>query len=152
MTAFGGFMRKTFFIFSAAILCVALSVAQDAAPRHFDGDSWWNYVKVLADDKMEGRDTGSAGEKKAQAYIVEQLKTDGLEPAGTNGFYQPVKFVSRQIVEKDSSLALVRDGKTEPVTLGDDAIFSTRINLAPSVNCAAGLRRLRPEDSGGEDR
>jgi Zn-dependent M28 family amino/carboxypeptidase len=127
-------MRKTFFVFSAAILWVALSFAQDAAPRHFDGDTWWNYVKVLADDKMEGRDTGSAGEKKAQAYIVEQLKADGLEPAGTDGFYQPVKFVSRQIIEKDSSIALVRDGKTEPVTLGDDAIFSTRINLAPSVN------------------
>ena len=127
-------MRKTFFIFSAAILCVALSVAQDAAPRHFDGDTWWNYVKVLADDKMEGRDTGSEGEKRAQAYIVEQLRADGLEPAGEKGFYQPVKFVQRQIVEKDSSLALVRDGKTQAVTLGDDAILSARINPAPSVN------------------
>ena len=84
-------MRKTLFIFAGAILCVALSVAQDAAPRHFDGDSWWNYVKVLADDKMEGRDTGSEGEKRAQAYIVEQLRADGLEPAGEKGFYQPVK-------------------------------------------------------------
>ena len=127
-------MRKTLFIFAGAILCVALSVAQDAAPRHFDGDSWWNYVKVLADDKMEGRDTGSEGEKRAQAYIVEQLRADGLEPAGEKGFYQPVKFVQRQIVEKDSSLALVRDGKTQAVTLGDDAILSARINPAPSVN------------------
>jgi hypothetical protein len=58
-----------------------------------------------------------------------------LEPAGVDGFYQPVKFESRQVVEKDSSLALVRDGKKEALTLGDDDIFSTRVDLAPSVRC-----------------
>jgi hypothetical protein len=44
-----------------------------------------------------------------------------------------VKFESRQIVEKDSSLALVRDGKQKPLTLGEDAMFSTRVDLAPEV-------------------
>ncbi len=40
---------------------------------------------------MEGRETGSAGLRKAEAYIVDQLKKDGLEPAGSDGFYQRVK-------------------------------------------------------------
>src|SRR5215472_608010 len=111
----------------------AAAPAQQPAPTHFDGKTWWGFVSVLADDKMEGRETGSAGLRKAEAYIVDQLKADGMEPAGSNGFYQPVKFESRQIVEKDSSLSLVRDGKAEPLTLGDDAVFSTRIDLAPSV-------------------
>ena len=66
-----------------------------------------------------GRETGSAGLKKAEAYVVEQLKKDGLQPAGSNGFYQPVKFESRTLDEKNSSLALVRNGKAEPLTLGD---------------------------------
>jgi Zn-dependent M28 family amino/carboxypeptidase len=114
-----------------ALLCSALS--QQPAQTHFDGKTWWDYVKVLADDKMEGRETGSAGLRKAEAYIVEQLKQDGLQPAGLNDYYQPVQFESRQIVEKESSLALVRDGKVEPLILGDDAIFSTRVDLAPSV-------------------
>ena len=83
-----------------------------SAGTHFDGKSWWNYVKVLADDDMEGRETGSEGLRKAEAYIVEQLKSAGLEPAGSDGFYQPVKLISRQIDESGSSLALVRDGKT----------------------------------------
>jgi Zn-dependent M28 family amino/carboxypeptidase len=100
---------------------------------HFDGKSWWNYVKVLAADNMEGRETGSFGLRKAQEYVVEQLKRAGLEPMGGNGFYQPVQLVSRQIVESESSLALVHDGQLEPLTLGDDAIFSTRVELAPSV-------------------
>ncbi len=52
-------------------------------------------------------------------------------PPVINGFYQPVKFVSREIVEKDSSAALIADGKTEALVLGDDAYFNTRIELAP---------------------
>jgi Zn-dependent M28 family amino/carboxypeptidase len=100
---------------------------------HFDGKSWWDYVKFLADDRLEGRETGSEGLRQAESYVVEQLRKSGLEPAGADGFYQPVQFESRQIVEKDSSAALIHDGKPEPLTLGDDVIFSTRTGLAPDV-------------------
>lgn len=126
-------MKKSASVLTICLLLSCGAVAQQPATSHFDGQSWWTYVKVLADDNMEGRETGSAGLRRAEAYIVEQLKNDGLEPAGVKGFYQPVKFESRQIIEKDSSLALVHDGKTQPLTLGDDAIFSTRVDLAPSV-------------------
>jgi Zn-dependent M28 family amino/carboxypeptidase len=102
--------------------------------EHFDGKVWWDYVKILAADNMEGRETGSPGLRQAQEYVVEQFKHAGLEPAGSKSFYQPVQLVSRQIVEKDSSLALVHNGQMEPLTLGDDAIFSTRVDLAPTVN------------------
>ncbi|HZI56064.1 MAG TPA: peptidase M28, partial [Verrucomicrobiae bacterium] len=104
-----------------------------ATTSHFDGTIWWNYVKVLAGDDMEGRETGSFGLRKAQEYVEEQLRRAGLEPAGSKSYYQPMQFESRQIVEKQSSLALVRQGQVEPLTLGDDAIFNTRVNLAPSV-------------------
>jgi Zn-dependent M28 family amino/carboxypeptidase len=104
-----------------------------ATTPHFDGAIWWNYVKVLAGDDMEGRETGSLGLRKAQEYVVEQLKRAGLEPAGSKSYYQPMQFESRQIVEKESSLALVHQGQVEPLTLGDDAIFNTRVNLAPSM-------------------
>jgi Zn-dependent M28 family amino/carboxypeptidase len=117
----------------AGLLVVICAFSEQAMPTHFDGKTWWNYVKVLADDNMEGRDTGSAGLQRAEAYIVDQLKLAGLQPAGTNGFYQSAKFQSRQIVEKDSSLALVREGKVEPLILGEDAYFNTRVDLAPEV-------------------
>src|SRR3989454_8223527 len=117
-----------------ATSALALSVgAQPPAPKNFDGKTWWDHVKVLADDSMEGRETGSTGLRKAEAYVVEQLKKDGLQPAGTRGFYQSVKFVSRQIVEKDSSVTLVRNGVDEPLTLGEDTFFNTRVDLAPEV-------------------
>jgi len=116
-----------------AFLLVTIAYSQQTSDTHFDGKSWWEHVKVLANDNMEGRETGSPGLKKAEGYVVEQLKQSGLQPAGTNGFYQPIKFVSRQVVEKDSSAALVRNGKQEPLSIGEDAIFNTRVDLAPQV-------------------
>jgi Zn-dependent M28 family amino/carboxypeptidase len=107
------------------------SVAQTTSD--FDGQSWWSHIKFLADDKLEGRDTGSRGEREAQKYAVEQLKRAGAEPAGLDGFYQPVKFVSRQIIEEDCSLTLIHNSKREPLTLGEDAIISTRVMPAPEV-------------------
>src|SRR5712664_611451 len=119
---------------SPVLLFLALAALASAqSPSHFDGHTWWDYIKVIADDKMEGRDTGSRGEHAAEEYAIEQLKKAGLEPAGVNGFYQPVHFVSRQIVEKDSSLTLVHDGQRESLVLGDDALIGTRIIPAPEV-------------------
>ncbi len=108
---------------ASAAVCLAAGVA----------DRWWAHVTFLADDRLEGRDTGSEGHRKAAEYVVEQFKRAGLEPGGTNGFIQPVKFRSRRIVEEKSSLALVRDGNVEPVVLGDEATFSMRIDPAASV-------------------
>jgi Zn-dependent M28 family amino/carboxypeptidase len=130
------------------LVIAVLAAAQPAA--HFDGQTWWNHVKVLADDKLEGRDTGSRGEREAEKYAVEQLKQAGAEPAGADGFYQPVKFVSRQLVEKDCSLALIRDGKPEPLALGQDALIGTRIMPAPEVQAPlvfAGYGLKIPEKS-----
>ena len=119
-------------LFLATILTIStVALAQQQPAKHFDGDSWWEHVKFLADDNLEGRETGSEGLRKAEAYVVDRLKKAGLEPAGVDGFYQPVKFISREIVEKDSSAGLVFDGKTEPLGLGDDAYFNTRMPLAP---------------------
>src|SRR5215467_9184174 len=117
---------------SLVLLILVTSVlAQNPAPANFNGQRWWDYVKVLASDDMEGRETGSPGLQKASAYVVEQMKKSGLEPAATKGFYQPVEFISRQIDESGSSLALVSGGKPEPLVLGEEAMFSTRANLAP---------------------
>jgi Zn-dependent M28 family amino/carboxypeptidase len=115
-----------------ALLVLAIALPA-TSQQHFDGQSWWGHVKVLADDNMEGRETGSAALRRAEAYVVEQLKRNGLEPAGSNGYYQPVEFEERQIVEKESSLALVARGQSQPLDLAEDAIFSTRVDLAPTV-------------------
>jgi Zn-dependent M28 family amino/carboxypeptidase len=143
-----------------AFLLISLLFLAASAPTTtvFNGETWWSHVKFLADDKLEGRDTGSPGERAAQKYAVEQLKKAGAEPAGSDGFYQHVRFVARQIVEKDSSLALIRDGQSEPLVLGQDAMIGTRVMPAPEVKAPLafvgyGLRVLEKnyDDFTGED-
>jgi Zn-dependent M28 family amino/carboxypeptidase len=117
------------------LLCfVVYAAAQNTSPASFDGKAWWDYVKVLAGDDMEGRETGSPGLAKAAAYIVQQAKRDGLQPAGSDGFYQPVKLRSKQIDESQSSLTLVHNGVETPLELGEDAMLSTRVDLAPVID------------------
>ena len=44
-------------------------------------------VRYLADDKLEGRRTGTAGEKLASEYISQQFKKAGLSTPGSSGSY-----------------------------------------------------------------
>ncbi len=128
------------------LLSCAAVAQQTGSPSHFDGKSLWEHVKVLADDSLEGRDTGSEGIKKAEAYAVEQLKKAGLAPAGSDGFYQRVRFMQFQVDEAKSSLAIVTNGKSEPVSFADDGFISTRATrksaalTAPLVFVGNGLK------------
>lgn len=99
------------------------------------GRQWWAHVKVLADDSMKGRQTGSDEFLKAAAYVVDKFKSYGLQPAGVNGtFFQPVQFDVQRVLADQSSLALIADGKTTPLVLGDDAILGTRAPQPKTLN------------------
>jgi Zn-dependent M28 family amino/carboxypeptidase len=118
--------RSRLLLVIVLVLCATGYAQTPDSNSHFDGNSWWAHVKFLADDSLEGRDTGSEGLRKAQAYAVEQFKKAGLEPAGTSGFYQPVPFTQFAMDESKSSLALVGDGKTTKLSFADDAFISSR--------------------------
>ena len=49
-------------------------------------------VTFLASDALEGRQTGTDGEKKAAMYIANRFKELGLEAKGTEGYLQPFTF------------------------------------------------------------
>src|SRR5438552_815680 len=132
-------MCKLCLVILLSACAAAVSAAQQtSADSHFDGNSWWAHVKFLADDSLEGRDTGSEGLRKAQAYAVEQLQKAGLEPAGSNGFYQPVRFNQHEVDETKSSLALVTNGQAKALSFADDAFIGTRATHA-SVSLSAPL-------------
>ncbi len=98
------------------------------------GERWWSHVRYLADDQLEGRETGSEGHRKAAAYVAAEFAKAGLEPAGTQGFFQPVPFRTKTIDEAHTHLSLERAGGTETLTLGEDAIVSLRVDPAASVS------------------
>jgi hypothetical protein len=121
------FMRRS----SVLTLVVALSCS---LTLRADGERFWSHIEALANDGMAGRLTGSPEHKRAAEYVARHFENGGLEPAGVGGYIQAVKLKTRRIVEAQSKLALVRDGKSEPLSFVDDANVNMRVDPAPWVN------------------
>lgn len=68
------------------------------------------HVQYLADDKLEGRRTGTKGEELAMQYIISQYKQMGLEPKGVNGYIQ--EFEVNEGKQIDASTILKVDNKS----------------------------------------
>lgn len=122
---------------SSLLLACAAAALAATVDYDTDGKRWWSHIEFLASDDLQGRNTGSEGHLKAARYLAAEYERAGLKPAGTAGYLQPVPFDVHEIVEKQSSLAIVRDGKTEPLVLGDDATLGTRGNIQPDTEAGA---------------
>jgi Zn-dependent M28 family amino/carboxypeptidase len=51
-------------------------------------DNLKKHIEYLADDKLEGRRTGTHGEELAMDYIIGQFKENGISPKGTENYPQ----------------------------------------------------------------
>lgn len=60
------------------------------------------HIYFLADDKLQGRATGSAELEKAAKYIEKEFKKYKLKPLGTQGFRQPFEAKVRRVTVADS--------------------------------------------------
>lgn len=58
-----------------------------------------SHLFFLADDLLEGRDTGSTGHEIASLYIATEFSKYGLTPAGTEGYIQRVNFRKANLVQ-----------------------------------------------------
>jgi Zn-dependent M28 family amino/carboxypeptidase len=135
------------------VITTAVALAQGPAPANDEQARWWAHVKTLADDTLEGRQTGSAGYAKAVAYVAAEFEKVGLKPAGTKGYLQSVGFTQRRILEDASRVALVRDGKEDVLRFGDDVAVNLRAELTPDVEAPlvfAGYGLAAP-DAGHDD-
>jgi hypothetical protein len=102
-----------------------------AADYAAEGKLWWAHIQFLADDSLQGRNTGSPGYMTAVHYVESNFEKLGLKPAGTNGYLQPVRFETRQLSE--SAIELLRNGNTEPIAVGQEATLSSRGEPQPLV-------------------
>jgi hypothetical protein len=116
---------------TAALLIVIVAAPSAATAQ---AEAWWGHVAALADDSMRGRQTGSPEHRRAAEYVARAFERAGLVPAGTDGWFQPVRFRARRIAEGRSSLALVRGAKTETLAFGKDATINLRSSRAGKVD------------------
>jgi Zn-dependent M28 family amino/carboxypeptidase len=82
------------------------SASASAPAPAFTADELMSHVRTLAAPGMEGRATGTAGNNRARAFVLEQFRAAGLEPLGKT-FELPFTFERRQPA----------DGKTEAVKM-----------------------------------
>lgn len=68
------------------------------------------HIQFLADDKLEGRRTGTPGEATAASYISDQFKAIGLTPKGNSVYLQP--FDVNEGKQINPTTFLIIDGKS----------------------------------------
>ena len=92
----------------AGSACLALSgvlIAQSGADR-IRPEALRAHLWFLADDLLEGRNTGTRGYDIAAQYVAAQFAAYGLRPAGGDGtYFQSVPIRRAEIVESTVSLA-----------------------------------------------
>lgn len=72
---------------------IALAQADPVAEVRIEAD-----VRHLADDAMEGRETGTRGYRRASAYVAERFRQAGLQPGGDDGtWFQRVPLLRAQL-------------------------------------------------------
>jgi len=69
-------------------------------------------IAVLASDAYEGRETGTKGEQEAAEYISKRFKDLGLEPKGTNGFFQTFSFKPKTDPHSEVSYVTMAEDST----------------------------------------
>ena len=71
-----------------------------------------SHLFFLADDLLEGRDTGSRGHEIASLYIATEFAKYGLKPAGTDGYMQSVPFRKANLVQESPTFTYTHNGET----------------------------------------
>ena len=104
------------------------TVSTDDALSSITRDSIYAHLEYLASDELEGRFTGEPGHELAAKYVAEQFAAIGLEPGGTEGWYQPVALQSYLIDTDTPSVIVHRDGHDVALSYRDDFTMNGDIN------------------------
>lgn len=104
-------MKKVLFLF---VLATTLSCSSTRDPQSVDNSDPTKYMNtitaaelkthlyIVASDEMEGRETGSAGQKKAGNYLISQYEKNDISfPKGATSFYQKVPAAFLNAKSKD---------------------------------------------------
>ena len=103
--------KNILFIFALALVTISSTTAQNAK-KVADVATFKNsitpaelskHLYIVADDNMEGRNTGEPGQKRAGDYLINEYKKNGISfPKGASDFYQkvPSDFMKRGFAPK----------------------------------------------------
>ncbi len=129
---------------AAPLFLLSLPIPAAAEARApITAEDLMSHIEILASDEFEGRKPGTEGETLTTSYIVDRLRSAGIEPAGTNGsWFQPVELVERSPVSK--KLLWTANGREIAVDPGKFSLIGkdelNRIDNAPVLFVGHGAR------------
>ncbi|MBZ9646503.1 M28 family metallopeptidase [Sphingobium sp. 3R8] len=132
---------KTPFALAAmtALLLPAALPARSAADPVFTAAAMRAHVEFLADDLLQGRDTGSEGHEIAARYVASQFDGLGLKPAGdAGGWLQRIAFQQTERTNIPAVLTLTGPAGDKSWTHGTDIIVGLNPD-EPKVDLSAPL-------------
>lgn len=127
----------------------------DPAAQRIEAD-----VRYLADDRLEGRETGTRGYDLAADYVARRYVDIGLQPAGDDGgFFQRVPLLKATIVDDGARFAVQRDGRTIELAFKKEFLPAADFNNAEAsleapavfVGQAVHAPELKQDDFAGLD-
>ena len=122
------------YILAVLLLCSQVSVAQKISKSDKKIiKSLQLHINYLSDDKLEGRRTGSAGEKLAYEYISTQFKNAGISAVNNdNSYLQPFEVNDGKQVSTETGF-WVND---QALILNKDFfLFSTKAAISSLISC-----------------
>ncbi len=84
-------------------------------------------IRVLASDEFEGRFPATEGDRKTQAYLIEQLKGMGYEPGGPEGSWQQPFDVVGVNAKMPAQWSFTKDGKRVAVKWSEQYIAASGV-------------------------
>jgi Zn-dependent M28 family amino/carboxypeptidase len=134
-------------LFAAILLGGCATSVEPETAATIDSNRLSIVTQTLASDEFEGRAPGTPGETKTIAYLSEQFRLLGLEPAGENGGWtQKVPLIRTQLAGPAGRASIAIGGSSLPLRFPDDIYLSTvrpvdraRIADAPIVFVGYGV-------------
>jgi aminopeptidase YwaD len=113
-------MRMRISVMVAVCVLVPALIANAVAPVPTTPQQYMRHVEYLASPELEGRLAGSPGDHTASAYAAQFYAEHGLQPGGTDGYFQPFEFPSGVELGQGNVLEWLVHGMSLPVELNTE--------------------------------
>src|SRR4051812_27568026 len=115
-------------------LSAALNVFSQNGPDHYldliDTAGLRNHLSIIAGPQMEGRETGTEGQRRAAAYIESQFQVLGLKPGNKDSYQQEFFLLVDSITKME-----IRIGK-QRFMLDKDFNGNVRFNKSATIKAS----------------
>ena len=118
-------MKSVLVLAIALQLSVAAHAAQDLPGGGISAGNLSRHVQVLASDEFEGRAPATPGEEKTVAYLIQEMKKAGVQPAGDHGGWTQAVPLVRAQVDGPVQATLHIGGKSQVLVNGEDLVLQT---------------------------